>query len=318
VTVSPACFRNVRILTGPTGSGKSAFAARLAQRWNAEIVAMDSMTLYRYMDIGTAKPSLEERAQTPHHLIDVLEPWETANVAWWLEKAAAAVSDIEGRGRIALFVGGTPLYLKALLCGLFAGPARSPEIRARLEAIAVHDGVETLHRQLVAVDPTTGARLHPNDVRRVVRALEVFELTGRPISHWQTEWSDEASKHTPLAWWLDWPRSVLNTRLDDRVEKMIAAGWIDEATRLLALGRPLSREAKQALGYVEIIEHLRGERSLPETIALIQLRTRQFAKRQVTWFKQLPQCIRVPMQNEGELSLDVFDAAVSTHRTNNL
>lgn len=318
MTVSPARFRNVRILTGPTGSGKSALAAQLAQRWNAEIVAMDSMTLYRHMDIGTAKPTLEERAQTPHHLIDVLDPWETANVAWWLETAAAAVSEIEGRGRVALFVGGTPLYLKAMLCGLFPGPQRSPEIRSRLEAIADREGVETLHRQLDAVDPATGARLHPNDVRRVVRALEVFELTGRPISEWQQEWNAAATGNTPLAWWLDWPRSELNARLNARVEKMIAAGWIDEAQRLLALNRPLGREAAQALGYAEIFEHLRGERTLSDTIALIQLRTRQFAKRQVTWFKQLPQCTRVPVQNANERTLDAFDTIASTHRTNNL
>jgi len=188
VTASP--FANALILTGPTAAGKSALGLDLAERLNAEIIAADSMTLYRGMDIGTAKPSAADRERIPHHLIDVLDPWESASVAWWLEQAGAAVADIERRGKTAMFVGGTPFYLKALLCGLFPSPPADQELRRRLEADAGTGGREALHDRLAAVDPASARRLHPNDVRRVVRALEVWNLTGKPISAWQQQ-----------AWW---------------------------------------------------------------------------------------------------------------------
>src|SRR5262245_34618027 len=166
----PADFRSSLGLTGPTGSGKTAIALGLAERLGAEIVAMDSMTLYRGLDIGTAKPSVEDRRRVPHHLTDVLDPWESGSVAWWLEKARDSVRAIESRGRRVLFVGGTPLYLKALLAGLFEGPPADAEVRARLEAEAETIGAEGLHAKLAAVDPLIANRLHPNDLRRVVRA----------------------------------------------------------------------------------------------------------------------------------------------------
>jgi tRNA dimethylallyltransferase len=291
LTDSP--FQKALILTGPTGSGKSALALELAERLNAEIIAVDSMTLYRGMDVGTAKPSGADRARVPHHLIDVLDPWESANVAWWLDRAAECVADIEARGKIPLFVGGTPFYLKALLCGLFPSPPSDEELRRKLEAEAGRDGRETLSVRLAEVDPVTARRLHPNDVRRVVRALEVWHLTGKPISEWQREawWDAETPPFPPgscLA--LDVPRSELYFRIDRRVEAMFAAGWVDEVKRLQELAKPLGREASQALGYREIVEYLDGRRSLEETIAEVQLRTRQFAKRQLTWFRALPGC----------------------------
>jgi tRNA dimethylallyltransferase len=289
VTGSP--FANALILTGPTASGKSALALDLAEQLNAEIVSADSMTLYRGMDIGTAKPSAADRERVPHHLIDMLDPWESASVAWWLDRAAAAVADIEGRGKTALFVGGTPFYLKALLCGLFPSPPIDHDLRRKLEAEAESQGPEGLHARLVAVDPVSARRLHRNDVRRVVRALEVWHLTGRPISEWQRQ-----------AWWdgdtprfrrgsclvVDVPRPELYARVDRRVEAMFAAGWVDEVRRLRVLPQPVSREASRALGYQEIGEFLDGRRSLPETIPEVQLRTRQYAKRQLTWFRALP------------------------------
>src|SRR5260221_4124544 len=174
-------FRNAFILTGPTGSGKSEFALALAERLGAEIIGMDSMTLYRGMDIGTAKPTAADRLRVPHHLIDLLEPWESANVAWWLERAAESCREIEARGRRVLFVGGTPLYLKALLYGLFDGPPADAELRRRLELL----GGQALRKRLSIVDPKTAARLHANDLRRLVRALEVWGLTGQPMSFWQ-------------------------------------------------------------------------------------------------------------------------------------
>jgi tRNA dimethylallyltransferase len=291
VTNSP--FANAIILTGPTGSGKSVLALDLAVRLNAEIIAADSMTLYRGMDIGTAKPSLADRARVPHYLIDVLEPWESANVAWWLSRAEEHVADITRRGKTALFVGGTPFYLKALLCGLFESPPSDPELRRRLEAEAERDGPEALHARLAAVDAATASRLHGNDVRRVVRALEVWHLTGQPISTWQQQnwWEGESPRFPPGACLvLDVPRAELYSRINERVERMFAEGWVDEVQRLRELPRTLSREASRALGYREIAEYLDGRRSLAETIAEVQLRTRQFAKRQLTWFRGLPGC----------------------------
>ncbi len=180
-------FQRVIYLTGPTASGKTAVGVALARRLGAEVVAMDSMTIYRGMDIGTAKPTLAERGGIPHHLIDLIEPWESASVADYRDWAAEAISAIEARGHRALFVGGTALYLKALLRGLFAGPGSDPDLRRRLEQEAEATGDAALHARLAALDPTTAARLHPHDRRRIVRALEVIELTGRPLSTLQVE-----------------------------------------------------------------------------------------------------------------------------------
>jgi tRNA dimethylallyltransferase len=285
-------FADALVLTGPTGSGKTAVSLELAPQLNAEMVAMDSMTVYRGMDVGTAKPTLAERSQVPHHLIDVLDPWESANVAWWLDRAAAACADIRSRGNRPLFVGGTPFYLKALLNGLFPAPPVNPTLRADLEAEAERIGTDAFHAKLAAVDPKTAARLHPNDVRRVVRALEVHSLTGRPLSAFQTTWDSpafgNAAPPAPIRCVvLDLPRDELYARIDRRVVAMLDVGWLDECRRLLALPRPLSKEAKQALGYRELFSHLAGESDWPTTVATIQTRTRQFAKRQLTWFRGL-------------------------------
>jgi tRNA dimethylallyltransferase len=286
-----AAFDKVLILTGPTGSGKTRLGLELAERFRAEIVSMDSMALYRGMDLGTAKPTPEERRRVPHHLIDVLDPWESASVAWWLEQAARCCEDIRSRGRRVLFVGGTPLYLKALLRGLFAGPAADETLRARLLREAEESGPAALHARLARVDPVAAARLHPNDLRRLIRALEVWELTGRPISSWQTQWTRaEKATTAPSCLWLDVPRQELYVHINARVERMFAEGLVDEVRRLLDLPRPLSREARQALGYKEVLRYLEGRISLAETIELVKTRTRQYAKRQLTWFRHLPEC----------------------------
>ncbi len=293
------------ILSGPTGSGKSQLALDLAERLDAEIVSMDSMALYRRMDIGTAKPTAEDRRRVPHHLLDVLEPWESASVAWWLERAAECCRDIRARSKRPLFVGGTPLYLKALLFGLFDGPPADETIRRRLSDEAAAAGGAALHARLAVVDPVSASRLHPNDLRRVIRALEVWELTGRPISDWQTEWKrvesgerrvegkdhpPPSTLHPPRCLYLDLPRSDLYARIDARVERMIAEGLVEEARALRRLERPLSREASQALGYKEMFAYLDGLSDLTETIRNIQTRSRQLARRQLTWFRHLPSC----------------------------
>jgi len=291
------------ILTGPTGSGKSALAMTLAERLGAEIVSMDSMTLYRGMDIGTAKPSLLDRQRVPHHLIDVLDPWESASVAWWLERAQACCRDIAARGKRPLFVGGTPLYLKALLYGLFDGPPADAALRQRLENDALKLGNQALHDRLARIDPSTAARLHPNDQRRIIRALEVWELTGKPISAWQQQWSKghesaasterspgETTRRRPQALWLDRPRAELYDRINRRVLDMLDAGLVEEVQALQQLPTPLGKEALQALGYKEILAYLAGQTTLAEAVTLIQTRTRHFAKRQLTWLRHIPAC----------------------------
>jgi len=292
-----SAFRGAVILTGPTACGKTSVALELARRIDAEIIALDSMTVYRGMDIGTAKPTSYQRSQVPHHLIDVLDPWESLTVAWWLEKAAAASRDIISRGKRPLFVGGTLFYLKALLHGLFPGPPADEELRKRLELEAESHGKTALHQRLAEIDPRTAARLHPNDIRRVVRALEVHILTGKPISDWQKTWDTPAfatepeSAPPPLkipAIVLDLPRAELYSRIDCRVKEMLELGWVDEVRKLRELTQPLSREARQALGYRELMAFL--DETGPgwdETKELISVHTRQFAKRQLTWFRHL-------------------------------
>jgi tRNA dimethylallyltransferase len=297
-------FGNALILTGATACGKTALALDLAERLSAEIVALDSMTVYRGMDIGTAKPTAAERARVRHHVIDVLDPWESLTVAWWLEKAGAVCRDITARGKRPLFVGGSPFYLKALLHGLFSGPPSDEELRRALEAEAAASGVAVLHARLAEIDTRTAARLHPNDLRRVVRALEVHALTGKPISEWQGTWdtpafaADPSAAPPPIripAVVLELPREELYSRINQRVDRMLAAGWLDEVRRLLALTHPLSREARQALGYRELLAYLDGTGpGWEETVELIRTHTRQFAKRQLTWFRHLPQLVPVP------------------------
>jgi tRNA dimethylallyltransferase len=283
---SPEAFRDCYFLTGPTASGKTAVGLALAERIEGEILSMDSMAVYRGMDIGTAKPSAEEQSRVPHHLLDIVEPSVEFSIAQYLEAAGNAVRTIRSRGMRALFVGGTPLYLKALLRGMFSGPAADATVRGRLLERVRVEGAAALHAELARMDPAAAARLHPNDVRRVIRALEVFELTGCPISQHQRQFDQPA---TPRVVVLQWPRNKLYERIERRVDAMFAAGLVDEVRRLREQG-PLGKTSLQAVGYREVLQHLAGERPLPETIGLVKTRTRQFAKRQMTWFRSLAEC----------------------------
>ena len=262
-------FHRAIYLTGPTASGKTEIGVALARRLNAEVLALDSMTLYRGMDIATAKPSLAARAGIPHHLMDMIDPWESASIAAYRGWAAAKAAQVEQRGKRALFVGGTPLYLKALVRGLFIGPAANREIRTRLDREAVEHGDPALHRRLAVVDPKSAARLHPHDRRRIVRALEVIELTGRPISELQTQ-------H-------DRPAPPTVRRLCPRVaprEPARANQSPGDQIHELRLGRrgpppangpqPFSNVAAQAIGYREVIAMLAGQATMSQTVERIQ------------------------------------------------
>jgi tRNA dimethylallyltransferase len=288
---APDCW----FLTGPTAAGKTTVGVELARQIDAEIISLDSVALYRAMDIGTAKPGDDQRRRVPHHLIDVLEPHQDYSLAQYLEAAQHGIEEIRSRGREVLFVGGTPLYLKGLLRGAFQGPPADWELRKRLEQEARNQDPGFLHRRLAEVDPAAAARLHPNDRRRLIRALEVYEKTGRPISQWQQQFDVGRPAEECRVFVLDWPRAELNARIDRRVDEMFTAGLVEEVRALLGRPRPLGKTAAQAVGYREVIEHLQGKRGLPETIELVKTHTRRFAKRQRTWFRSLSECRFVPV-----------------------
>ncbi len=266
------------------------------------------MALYRGMNIGTAKPTAAERAAAPHHLINIIEPSEEFSVAQYLEIAEETASQIRSRGREVLFVGGTALYLKALLRGLFSGPPADWKLRGELEEFARVEGPPALHARLRVADPAAAAKLHPNDVRRVIRALEVHQKAGSPISHLQRQFESAKPADECRVFVLDWPKEQLEERIRRRVDAMFAQGLVEEVRRLIPNKAdrntapivpkdPLSRTASQAVGYREVLEHLAGKRNLPETIELVKLRTRQFAKRQMTWFRSLSECRFVAVAN---------------------
>lgn len=248
---------------------------------------MDSMAVYRGMDRGTAKPTAEERDLAPHHLVDLEEPAGAYSVARWLEDAARVELQVRARGRRVLYVGGTPLYLKALLHGLDPGPGADWTLRRRILVEAHGGGAEALHRRLADLDPASARRVHPRDLRRVVRALEVHALTGRPASEARESWGRPPRGVARLAG-LRWERGELYRRIDRRVEAMFAAGLVEEVRLLVARHGELGREAGQALGYREVLGHLAGGRGLAETVEQVQRRTRQFARRQLTWLARFP------------------------------
>jgi tRNA dimethylallyltransferase len=292
----PPILAKTWFLTGATAAGKTRVGVELAELLNAEIVSLDSMAIYRGMDIGTAKPGETDRRRVPHHLLDILEPTQEYSVSQYLAAAEAVVADICGRGRTPLFVGGTPLYLKTLLRGIFEGPPADWEFRRAVAEEASQVGLEELHKRLQQIDPVTARKLHPNDQRRIIRALEVYLLTGQPISHLQLQFEEGAPAEERRVFVLQWPRSVLHRRIDERVSGMFTAGLVEEVQGLLAKHGALGRTASQAVGYREAIEYLEGKADLTDTIRKVQARTHQFARRQETWFRSLSECRFVPME----------------------
>ncbi len=271
---------------GCTASGKSALGLELARRTGGEILSVDSMKVFRQMDVGTAKPSLAIQEEIPHHVLDVVDPWDEFSVAQYVELAERAVADTAVRGKPIYAVGGTALYIKALTEGLFEGPGADAGVRRRLRDEAAALGWTALHQRLKAIDPQAAQRIHVNDQRRIVRALEVYELTGKPISALQQQWDRERMQYDCVFIGIRRELQDANRRINERVRCMIEGGLLEEVRALLVLDKPLGRTARQALGYAEMIEHLQGKMPLDETIENVKINTRRFGKAQRTWFKR--------------------------------
>jgi tRNA dimethylallyltransferase len=274
------------VILGPTAVGKTDVAIRLAERWGGEIISADSSAVYRGLDIGSAKPTPDEQRRVRFHLIDVADPTEVFTAARFRELALQAIADIQARGKRVLIVGGTGLYLRVLLHGFsLAPPPADPEVRARWKAEVERVGAPALHARLQQIDPIAAARIHPNDAVRITRALEVYEMTGVPISQWQRRAEAELPA---IKVGLTMPREQLYARIDQRVDKMIAQGMLQEVQTLLQNGYNPEQPALKGLGYRHLIGYLQGRVSWDEAVRLWKRDTRRFAKRQMTWFRREP------------------------------
>jgi tRNA dimethylallyltransferase len=275
----------VLAVVGPTAAGKTELALEVAERLGAEVVSADAMLVYRGMDIGTAKPTPQERARVPHHLVDLVDPTEEFSVARFQPLARAAIADVLGRGRVPLVVGGSGLYFHAVV-DEFRFPPTDPAVRARLEAEAAEAGLPELYRRLATADPAAAARIQPGNLRRTVRALEVIELTGRPFSSFRAAMDDPVSRYRLTVLGLDPGAELLRARVAERVAAMAEAGLVEEVRGLA--GRPLSRTARQALGYKELLDAMEQGTPVAEALAAVVKRTRAYARRQLAWFRRDP------------------------------
>ena len=282
---------NVLVVCGPTATGKTALAVALAQRFQGEVVSADSMQVYRGMDIGTAKPTAQERGGVPHHMIDVADPGEDYSVARYVAQAVPIVDDILARGRLPIIAGGTGLYIDHLIAGRrFAPFPGQGSLRQDLQRRAKEEGLPTLWAQLTQADPETAARLHPNDAKRIIRALEVYLATGKPLSQHNRESRALPNRYTPLTIALSFrERPALWARIDRRVDQMMARGLEGEVRGLLAAGVSPRCTAMQAIGYKELAAAIQDGRPVEEGAEEVKLRSRQYAKRQLTWFRRAPQ-----------------------------
>jgi len=277
-------------LVGPTAAGKTALSLRLAKEMCAEIISVDSVQVFRGLDVGTAKPSLEEQKQVPHHLIDVADPDEPFDAADFVRKALGIIRSIRARGKVPLLVGGSGLYLRFLLEGLAPCPGRDPMVREMLRKISANQGKRALHDLLAGADPEAANRLHPNDTFRVIRALEVYHQTGEPMSIWQKRHKRTSGQRllcTKIG--LARPREELYKRIDARVGVMLDAGFLEEVKFLLNKGYSHHLKPLQSLGYRHMIRFLKGEVSFDEAVSQLRRDTRRYAKRQITWFRADPE-----------------------------
>lgn len=278
----------ILVITGPTASGKTWLAVELAKRYNGEVVSADSMQIYRRMDIGTAKPTPGEMQGVPHHMLDVAGPEEDFSVARYVDMAAACVEDVRARGKLPILAGGTGLYIDSLLSGrTFAAFDEDSSLRAELEERYAREGGQALLDELARADPESAARLHPNDAKRIVRALEVWLTTGKTITRHNEETKALPPRYAALTLNLDFQRREdMWTRIDRRVDRMMAAGLVEEVRGLLDSGVPMACTAMQAIGYKEMAAALRGGGDVRAAAEEIKLRSRQYAKRQRTWFRR--------------------------------
>ncbi len=277
--------KKIIVVCGPTGIGKTGFAIWLANRFNGEIVGADSMQIYRYMDIGTAKPDYGERKMAVHHMVDIIDPDEEFDAAKFAEMADNSIEKIIKKGRIPIVAGGTGFYIKALLHGLFRqGRAADRKIINSLETESERKGSACLHKKLETIDPVSADKIHPNDSFRIIRALEVFESTGRTMSSFRKEHNFACNRYDPLVFGLYMDRKKLYERINQRVENMMSQGLIDEVKELVKMGYSCRLKSMQSLGYRHICDFLNEKTSFEETVSLLKRDTRRYAKRQFTWF----------------------------------
>jgi len=270
----------------------------MAQLLNAEIISLDSMAIYRGMDIGTAKPSAADQQEVPHHMLDIIDPTESFSVSQYREQAMKLVQQIMDSGKQVVFVGGTALYLKALMRGMFEGPPADWDFRKEIEQEIEEMGGQFLHQRLEMIDPVSATNLHPNDHRRIIRALEVFKTTGKPISHWQMQFTEGREADECRVFTLRHERSILHTRIETRVTSMFESGLLEEARNLMDQHGTLGHTASQAVGYREAIDHLEEQISMDEMIEKVRVRTRRFARHQETWFRGLSECRLIDLPAE--------------------
>lgn len=277
-------MKKLVVLCGPTAVGKSKIALELAQKFDGEIISADSQQVWRELDIGTAKPSWEDRQKVPHHLIDVAKPDEHFDVSRYVELADEAIDTITQRGKIPFVVGGAGMYIRILLYGLCEAPPQDKIIRARLIRQMEAVGLENCYARLKSVDPDASQKIHPNDKTRIFRALEVFEITGSPLSHFQSQHRFQNRRYEARQIGLNCDRKMLHENIEKRVDWMIANGWVEEVRELLKFYSSDS-QALQSIGYKQIVQHLKGKLSLEAAIADIKQQSRAFARRQLTWFR---------------------------------
>ncbi len=278
----------IAILTGPTACDKTEVGFTVAQKIRGEIISADSMLFYRGMDIGTAKPSPGMRERVPHHFIDIVDPWESYSVGRYVDDVEALINDVDSKERKFLIVGGSPLYIKGLVDGIFNGPGADWDIRRELEGLADEKGNQHVHGILERIDPVKAGELHPNNLRRIIRAIEVYRITGKPVSVLQEQYKLARKSYQFKIMCIAREREDIYRRINERVETMFDRGLIDEVQSLLKNPEGLSKQARQALGYKEVIQYLDGELTLDEARDMVKLSTRRFAKRQMTWFRSFP------------------------------
>jgi len=275
------------VITGPTAVGKTELSLKLAEELHGEIISADSMQIYRYMDIGTAKATAEERKRIKHYMIDIINPDETYSLADYQKEADRLIREISARGYLPIMVGGTGLYIRAVVQGFLLPEMEvNHQLRAELREMASKHGNEYLHQKLAEIDPEHARKMHPNDLRRIIRAIEIFEETGRNMSYYLEKQKNTPPRYNTLKIGLNRNREELYERVNQRVDLMIKEGLVDEIKNIIKAGYNISTTALQGLGYKEIIGYLNGEYSLEEAINLLKKNTRNYAKRQITWFKR--------------------------------